>query len=165
MYTEQELIDIQKQQKKRWLTLLIPEAILIIAITVVFIVRTQRVLDDTTAQIILDILSIIAAAILIGGWGLLIKPLHSYEKYLQGVLFGMSHVIEDGTFAHLDTDISMVDGVACYGLTVSRVNEKQKTYEQLFYYDAQKPRPEFTEGQQLRITYHDRAIRQVEAIN
>ena len=131
---------------------------------VLLVLRSQRTLDDTTAQIIIDVLSILFAVILIGGWGLLLKPLHCYEKFLDGLLHGITHVIEDGHFAHLDQEVSQIDGVDCYSLTVTRLDEKQKPYEQLFYFDAQKPLPQLTEGQQLRITYHDRAVGQLEVI-
>lgn len=164
MYREEELTAIRAQQKKRWLLVVIPEILLAIAITAILVIRSTRALDDTTAQIMVDVCSILMAVILIAGWSLFIKPLHSYEKMLHGVLHGINHVIDDCTFNHFDEEISEVEGVRYWSMTVNRIDDKQKPYEQLFYFDMEKQRPVFTEGQPLRVTYHDRTIRLVEAI-
>ena len=164
LYTEEELTAIRAQQKKRWLCLLIPVAVMLVGIVAVLIIRGQRSLDDTTAQIIVDILTILIGVAFIGGWGLFIKPLRCYERHIDGLLHGRTHVCDDGTFAHLEEDESVVDGVAYYAMTLHCLDEKQKPYERLFYYDALKPRPDFREGEALRVTYHDRFVGQVERI-
>ena len=164
MYTEQDLTDIREQQKRRWIALTVPCVVMAIAAIAVLIIRGQRILDDTTAQIIVDVLSVLIAFLLIGGYGLMIKPLHCYEKHLNGLLHGITHEIDDCTFARLDQDISLVDGVRYYALTVTRLDEKQKPYEQLFYFDAEKDRPSYAEGTRLRIVYHDRAIGAIQAV-
>lgn len=164
MYTEQELTAIKAQQKKRWIALIIPMVIAFIGIIIVLVIRGQRTIDDMTAQIIVDAFSLLIAFLLIGGWGLLIKPLHCYERHINNLLHGITHEISDGTFSHLDEDISLVDGVRYYGLTVTRLDEKEKPFEQLFYFDAEKPRPYFAVGTPLRIVYHDKAIGEIEAL-
>ena len=164
MYTEQELTDIRAQIKKRWIVLVIPMVALLVGIIVTLVIRSGRTLDDVTAQVIVDVCSLLIAGLLIGGHGLAIKPLSCYARHLDGMLHGMTHTIEDGTFSHLDTDESLVEGVRYRGMTVQRFNEKGKPYQQLFYFDAEKPIPTFTEGQRLRVTYHDRTVVSAEAI-
>ena len=162
MYTEQELQAVQAQQKRRWMAVGIPSVLMLIALIVVLVIRGNGGMADTPAQITVDALTILIGVTLIAGWGLFIKPLHCYQRHIENLLHGRTHVCEDGTFCHLDEDESTVDGVSYYALTLNCLDEKQKPYERLFYYDVQKPRPDFKEGDPLRIVYHDRFIGQVE---
>lgn len=164
MYTEQELTELRAQKKKRMLCLFIPAALIVIAMAAVLVIRSQRAMEDTQAQIIVDVLTLLLGVLFIGGWGLFIKPLSCYERHIENLLHGRTHVCEDGTFSHLEEDESMVDGVAYYAMTLHCLDEKKKPYERLFYYDALKPRPDFKEGEPLRVVYHDRFVGQVERI-
>lgn len=155
MYTQQDLTDIRNQAKKRWIVLAIPMALCIIGVVISLIVRIE---------ILTDVFSILFGVLLIGGYELFIKPLNCYANMLNGVLNGITHELTDSTFLHLDEDVSMVDGVAYYSFTVQCIDEKNKPYERLFYYDAQKPRISFPVGTPLRLVYHDRSLSLVEAI-
>lgn len=154
MYTQQDLTDIRAQIKRRWLTLIPFAAVLLIAIIVFVILRQEPLTIAAT---------ILLGALLIAGYDLFIKPLRCYERMLNGVLNGPNHVMDDGAFAHLDEQISMVEGVAYYAMTVSCTDEKGKPAEHLYYLDAQKARPDFAVGTPLHIIYHDRTLRLVEA--
>lgn len=155
MYTQQDLTAIRAQAKKRWIMLCIPSALFIVGVIVSLVVRNE---------IATDVFSLLLGVTLIAGYDLLIKPLNCYARMLDGLLNGITHEITDCTFTHLDEDVSLVEGVAYYGMTVTFIDEKNKPYDRLFYYDAQKPRISFPVGTPLRLVYHDRSLGLVEAL-
>lgn len=153
MYTENDLTAIRAQQKKRWLTLLIPELVLIAALVYSLIVRSE---------ILTDVLTLLAGTVLIAGYDLFIKPLHRYEIHLNNVLHGIVHDL-DAEFGGISEDLSEVDGVVYRTLTVVCYDEKNKPYDRTFYYDNEKPVPTFTPGQMLHLVYHDHELASVTA--
>ena len=153
MYTEQELTDIQAQQKRRWVALLIPSVVLLGVVVTGFILRLEWLTEAA---------SILLGVTLIAGWDLLIKPLHRYEIHLNNMLHGITHELE-GDFGSFSPDISEVDGVRYYAMNLICLDEKQKPYDRLFYYDAEKPLPAFTTGEHIVVTYHDRELAAVRA--
>jgi len=165
MYREDELTAIREQQKKRWMTALIPCALLLITIIIAFTIRGPKSENDRLAMIIVIVCTILMGGLLIFTWALKIKPLRCYEKHINNLLHGRTHEFDEGTYSHMDSDISLVDGVEYYALYLTTFDEKKKkTYERLFYYDALKPKPEFAEGQPVHVVYHDKEIGLIEAL-
>jgi len=66
LYTQQNLQDIRQQQKKRWMAVGIPAALLFIGMIVGFILRIEWITIACTA---------VAGVLLMAGWDLFIKPL------------------------------------------------------------------------------------------
>ena len=153
-YTDADLQAIQAQQKKRWLLLGSIILVFLAGMIVSFIFRIEWITTGCT---------IVAGALLIGGWDLLIKSLHCYEVHLRNVLKGRTRTVEL-PFNAMDEDISVVEGVRYYAMTVNDIDGKGKPYERLFYYDAEKPRPDFQTGDMLRIVFHDKEIGSIEKI-
>jgi len=148
MYTEQELTGIQSQQKKRWVALAVPEVVLLAGLVASLMVRQERVTV---------IITLVMGVLMIAGYDLFIKPLRCYEKHLSNVLHGRIHEVECN-YARTDEEISLVDGVAYHAMTFTTVDEKNKPYDLLFYYDAEKPLPNIPEGAKVKVTYHDHEV-------
>ena len=108
-------------------------------------------------------LTCIMAFLFIFCYGIAIKPLRCYAKHLQNALHGRTRVTE-GTFKRLDTEESMVDGVAYRAMIISVGNPKDEEDDRLYYYDVEKPLPNFAEGTKLRVTYHDREVADLEVL-
>lgn len=148
MYTENDLQEVLAQRKRRWIVLLLPAAVLAAVIIASLVIRAERLTIVAT---------IAAGALLIAGYDLFIKPVSAYATHVNNMLHGRRREIEL-PFASLSGAVSLVDGVRCYALTVSDRDEKGKPCDRLFYYDAEKPLPDFREGDMLHIVYHDKGI-------
>lgn len=151
MYTEQDLTNIRSQIKKRWLAIIVPCAVLL-ALIIVFLIQRNEILTD--------VLTILLGVTLIAGYDLFIKPLSCYKTHLNNVLHGMTHELV-AEYSSFSEDISLVDGVAYKTLTVVCYDEKNKPYDRMFYYDTEKPLPDFIPGQPLKIIYHDHELASV----
>ena len=154
MYTQTDLEQILAQKKKRWMLLAIPEAILLACVVYSLVIRVEWMTS---------LFSCLAGALLIFVYDLAIKPLSCYARHLQGVLEGRTRVLE-GTFKRMDLQPSMVDGVSYRGMIVSAGDPADEEDDRLFYYDMEKPVPHLREGDQLRVTYHDRAVANLEVL-
>ncbi len=145
IYTESDYTSILAQKKKRWILLLIPIALLLVGVVVSFIFRIEWL---TTAC------TILAGGALIAGYDFAIRPLRCYAKHLNDMLHGRTRECELA-FIALSEDIDVVDGVACRSFTCSDIDGKNRPYERLFYFDAQKEFPKVAEGAMLHIVHHD----------
>lgn len=148
MYTEDDLTAVSRQEKKRWLLMLLPVLPLLALVAFAAVQRIEPLAVGA---------SIALGAVLIGGWGLLIRPIHVYRKYLDAMLHGPNHLVS-GEFIAFDPDESLVDDVRCRSLRVTCVDDEDKPYERLFYFDAEKPLPALQPGQRVEIRYHDRQV-------
>ena len=148
MYTENDLQTIVAQRKRRWIALLIPVAVLMAVLVASLIFRVQNLTVGAT---------IAAGALLIAGYDRFIRPVSAYATHVSSMLNGRRREVEL-PFESLSGDISLVDGVRFYALKVSDHDEKGKPCDRLFYYDAEKPLPDFREGDMLHIVYHDKGI-------
>lgn len=148
MYTEQDLTSIRAQQKKRWLLLAIPCTILLAVLVVSLIVRLEWLTTLST---------IFIGCSLVFVHSLTIRPLRRYEIHLNNCLHGRTREL-DGKFDSLSPDLSVVDGVKYYALSVLWVNDEGDEVERLLYWDAEKPFPTLAQGTPLHIVYHDREV-------
>ena len=154
MYTQQDLDELLAQKKRRWLMLAIPEIAMLAGVVVSLVVRIEWL---TT------LLTCLMGALLIFCYDLLLKPLRCYEKHLRGVLEGRTRTLE-GTFKRMETEDSLVEGVNYRGMIVSAGDPQDEEDDRLFYYDLQKPLPQLTEGERVRVVYHDREIASLEVM-
>lgn len=149
MYTEQDLLSIRKQEKKRWTIVGVVALLFIAGIVYSLIIRSEALTAGLT---------IVLVAILIFVYDLTIKPLHCYATLLHNLLHGRTRQL-DCTYHSIDADLSLVDGVKYYGMTVLQQDEDGgDPFERLLYWDAEKPIPQLQQGDQLHIVYHDRMI-------
>lgn len=151
IYTEADYTAIVKQQRKRWVILGIPCAILAVVLIVSLFIRLEWL---TTAC------TIVIGALLIAGYDFFIKPLHCYEVHLNHCLHGRTREC-DLPFIRLSENIDVVDGVHCRQLLCADMDAKGRPYERLFYFDAEKEFPPAKEGDMLHIVHHDLTVANV----
>lgn len=154
MYTEQDLLAINAQQRKRWFILGLPLAFFAALLIFSLITRVQWLADVAT---------VLLGVTLIAGYDLFVKPLHKYQLHLEAMLHGITHEL-DCVFEALSEDVSEVEGVAFRTMTVICRDEKDKSYERMFYYDCEKTVPAYVRGQKLRLVYHDHQLADVVAV-
>lgn len=148
MYTEQELLSIQNQQKKRWIILGCVCLVLAGGIVYSLVIRSEAL---TTG------LSLLMGALLIFFYELAIKPLHCYAVLLNSFLHGRTREL-DCTYLSADADVSVVDGVQYYALSLEQTDDDGEPFERMLYWDVQKPLPNLQGGEKLHIVYHDRMV-------
>lgn len=151
IYTQADYTAIVRQQRKRWLILGIPCAILMAVLIFSLFIRKEWLTSAST---------ILIGALLIAGYDLAIKPLHCYEIYLKNCLYGRTQTCVL-PFIRLSENIDMVDGVRCRQLICSDIDTKNRPYERLFYFDAEKEFPAVKEGDMLHIVHHDLSVADV----
>lgn len=151
IYSEADYAAIVKQQRKRWLILGIPCAILTAVLIVSLFIRLEWLTTTCT---------IVIGALLIAGYDLAIKPLHCYEVHLNHCLHGRTREC-DLPFIRLSENIDVVDGVHYRQLLCADTDTKGRPYERLFYFDAEKAFPEASEGDMLHIVHHDLTVANV----
>lgn len=148
MYTEQELLSNHAQQKKRWIILGGVCSVILAGVVYSLTIRSEAL---TTG------LTLLMGALLIFFYDLTIKPLHCYSIFLTHVLHGRTREL-DCTFISADVDVSVVDGVKYYALTLEQQDDKGEPFERMLYWDVQKPLPQLEGGERLHIVYHDRMV-------
>lgn len=149
MYTMQDLTAIRAQQKKRLTVMLAPAVLLLGLIVYSVIIRLEWL--TSAATVALGVLAIF-------GYDVLLKPLRCYERLVTDALQGRNHETT-GAFDSISPDISVVDGVRYYAMTLIQQDEETgDSYERMLYYDADKPLPALAKGTQLKVRYHDRSI-------
>lgn len=151
IYSEADYTAIVQQQRKRWLILGIPCALLTAVLIVSLFIRMEWLTSAST---------ILIGALLIAGYDLFIKPLHCYEVHLNNCLHGRTRECEL-PFIRLSENIDMVDGVRCRQLFCTDIDGKGRPYERLFYFDAEKEFPAVNEGDMLHIVHHDLCVADV----
>lgn len=154
MYTEQDLKAIRDQQARRWLVLLLPCLLLLAVVITGVVLRTEWMATGGTLLI---------GFILIMGYDLFIRPIHRYGQLMHSALTGLTRQAEC-TYQSITPDAELVDGVMMRTMTVTQLDDKDKPYERIFYYDVLKPFPALEAGQPLRVTYHDRVVVSLEAL-
>lgn len=151
MYTEQDLTNIRAQQKKRWLILMLPCLILLAAIVYSLTIRLEWL--TAAATVVMGILLLFC-------YEMFIRPLHRYEIHLDNCLHGRTREL-DCTYQSIDADLSLVDGVKYYAMSLLQLDDDGEPFERMLYWDAEKPAPALNSGDQLHIVYHDRMIAQL----
>jgi hypothetical protein len=107
----------------------------------------------------------IAAAIVGGsavyGWSALkIAPWSAYLKFLREMNAGLARATE-GTFVSQADESRVVDGVLVHDVLMGAGQDT----DLLFYWDDEKPRPDLTPGQRLKVTSFGKFITALEVIH
>lgn len=155
MYSEAEWQGLKKQQSRRWTALGVLAAVLL-AGSLFFFLRRQEVLTI--------LLTVLTGAVLIFGYELLIHPIRSEAALMDQLLHGTTHQVE-GIYLGRTDDISLVDGVRVFSLTLQEDRpEEKEPIERLFYFDLEKEFPKLEAGTPVRVTYHDRFVGNIESL-
>ena len=148
LYSEQDLLSLNGQLRKRWIVLGILGAALLGLSVWSMIVRNQW---------LTMVLVFLLAAAAIFGIDFCCLPLLRSRKLLAAALTGRNHT-EALEFERTEPDSSMVDGVACRSLLFLGEPDKHGSREQRFYLDAERPLPDFTPGETVTLKYTGRNI-------
>lgn len=148
MYTENDLQAIMRQQWKRWIIMGIIGLAFMGGVVYSLVIRSEVMTSGLT---------LLMGALLIFFYDLTIRPLHCYACLLNSLLHGRTREL-DCVFLSADADVSVVDGVEYFALNLQQKNDEGNTFERMLYWDAQKPLPPLTGGEQVHITYHDRMV-------
>lgn len=148
MYTQQDLNTVTKQKNKRWLILGAVCLLLLAGIVYSLAIRMEALTAGLT---------VLLGALLIFFYDLTIKPLRCYEIFLRNALHGRTRML-DCTYLSTDADVSLVEGVKYYALSLEQTGDDGTPFERMLYWDALKPVPPLNKGDRLHIVYHDRMI-------
>ncbi|MBQ4580536.1 MAG: hypothetical protein IJA83_07720 [Clostridia bacterium] len=151
IYTEADYTAISAQHKKRWLALAIPCVLLLAVLIYSLCVRIEWLTSVST---------ILIGVILIAGYDFAIKPIFCYQRHLNHCLHGRTRDCEL-PFIRLSENIDVVDGVRFRQLLCADVDGKNRPYERLFYFDAEKEFPAVKEGDMLHIDHYELAVANV----
>ena len=148
LYSEKDIEQISAQLKKRYTIICIVLALLLTLIIISCIFWIEWL---TMVAVFLF------GAFAIFSIDLFCLPLHRYRKLLVSALSGRTHT---GTFEfkETETETSMVDGVSCRGLIFLGEPDKHGSREQRFYWDKEKPLPDFRAGDPVTIKYTGKNI-------
>ena len=148
LYSENNLLQISAQLKKRYLLLgvflLIPLALFVwsMVIRLEWLTMVSVFIFFAAAVFVIDLFCL---------------PLHRYKKLIIAALTGRTHT-ETLEYKETESETSVVDGVACLGLIFLGQPDKHGTREQRFYWDREIPLPPFRAGEQVTLKYTGRTV-------
>ncbi len=149
MYSEAELQGLRGQIRRRLIALAAFCAPLLAGVIAGFVLRSQ---------VLADVCAVAAGALLIAGLDLSVGPLWKYARHVETMLDGHSKVSE-GVYQGMEAAPVLVDGVSFRPLTLTTTDpESGKTFAHLYYYDCEKPLPDWQPGQTLRVTHVGRSL-------
>lgn len=158
LYTQADLDTVRAQIRKILWILLLPCALLLGAIVYSLAVRTP----EYSLEWLTITATIVLGALLIFSYGLFLSPLRAYRKHVEAMLGGRYREIA-GEFDRMDEQPAMVEGVSFYAFYINVTRRGDEEGERLLYFDASKPRPDWTPGDRLAFRIHDKAVIQWEA--
>ena len=152
MYTESDFAAAKKTMKKY--------IILAFAILAAFLVAM-------IVGLVLRVKPLVIVAPLLGSWAFYTiwvtqcMPWIRYNKFLKNMREGRKRTTEC-YYMDIASSVRVVDGVQIHDVNAS-LDEKGED-SRLFYWDDDKPMPEFEKGQKIRITSFGNFITAIEAI-
>ncbi len=153
MYTEQDYSAISAQLKKRVLMLSVPAALLLGAVIWSFAVRIKW---------LTMLLTMLTGAYCVFTHGMLVSPVAAYRRHIANALTGRTRKTT-GIFKEMESAPVQREGVQYYPMLLTVGDPNNPEDDRLFYYDANLPRPNWTSGQKLTITSHDKFVAAWEA--
>ncbi len=148
MYTQKDVDSVNAQMKRRVFFWLIPEVILLCALVYSFIKRVEWL-----SALLLSLLAILLFASLT----LSILPVKRYRDFIKNAVHGRNRV-ETVRFDAFEEETVQREGVRFYPVLMRADTKKEELEERQFYWDANKSRPEWTQGSQYTLTSHEKMI-------
>ena len=148
LYSEQDLITVRAQKKRRLLAVL-PFCLIALSAGVAgFCTRLEW----------LAILGFCALAVILIFWlNFMYKPVCSYEKLICAALSGRYHDTEC-LFSAIEPDVSLINGISFRSVVVLGSADKHGIREHQYYLDTQKDFPDLAPETAITIRYNDRNI-------
>ena len=150
MYQVQELDSLNRQVRKRQLLVYVPSGLMAAG-------AIAAALPFARIQWLTVLLTILAASLCVFCDSMFLAPLRAYRRHLDSALNGIKRQM-DCTFKSIESITCLREGVYYYAMMVSIGNPKDEEDDRLLYYDAEKPLPNFVEGESLHIVYHDKNV-------
>lgn len=163
LYTDEELSSLSAKIKRRSLATLfisLPFWLVMLACMIIHpTISPSRpfFIPDQALKIIACVTGVLAAFICIFGLCYFVTPLKSYRKHMQSGLHGRTHDISY-EFASVDPYESVIENITYRSITVKGEPDRHGIGDHMLYWDASKPIPEFTEGEQIILRYYDRFV-------
>ena len=148
LYSENDLLSLSSQLKKRYILLGVILAVILGLFVYSMIIRVEWL------SVVLFALFCSVAVFFIE---LFCMPLHRYKKLIQSALKGRTHT-ETLVYDHEEAEPSLVDGVLCSGLILLGEPDKHGIREHRYYWDKEIPCPAFNSGDQITIKYTGKNI-------
>jgi len=148
LYSENDLLSLSSQLKKRYTLLGVILAVILGLFVYSMIIRVEWL------SVVLFALFCSVAVFFIE---LFCMPLHRYKKLIQSALKGRTHT-ETLVYDHEEAEPSLVDGVLCSGLILLGEPDKHGIREHRYYWDKEIPCPAFNSGDQITIKYTGKNI-------
>lgn len=149
MYTSQSYQDNRTQLRSRMLAVGLPAFIFFVLMIVSFALRW--------AEAVTVIFSIITFSLIIFGYSMFVSPVRAYGKHIEHALNGRTRQLT-GIFLSMEEETVWRDGVSFYPFTVSVGDKKEEENHRLFYMDANLPRPDWKEDDEITITSYDNRV-------
>ncbi len=154
LFTDDDKTALSRQMRRRLILMLIPCLVLLGVAIYGMVIRDEM---------LTNVFGILCGAVAIFVYDLFLRPLLCYRKHLNNVTSQRRRTVEL-PFCAISSNIDLVDGVNYRALTCMDVDGKGRPYERLFYYDAQKPLPDFQEGEMVRVTHHELEVSDIERV-
>lgn len=148
MYTQADLVNLDKQLKQRILAWLVPEVLLLGLVVYSLVIRQEH---------LTSLLFALLGAMLLFSMSLQILPVKRYRDFVKTALVG-KNTTNVSRFESLSDAPVAVDGVRFYPLMM-RVDGPKEAYNQRqFYWDANLPLPQWQQGRLYQLTSHEKAV-------
>ncbi len=148
MYTQEHVIALSQQKKKRMLlsgsALIVPLGLLIYSL----FIRLEWL---TIAS------SIVFFGLLVLFWDLYVGPVARYLRFVQNAATGRG-IATTGRFKRWTEGISQRKGVSYRSFLINVGDMAEEEDDRLYYFDANIPAPDWKEGDSLTVVTSDRNV-------
>lgn len=155
MYTQQDLINIKIQLKKRWLITLVPSLAVLAAAIVIFVYGQLNRNDEL--WMLTSTLTMIGGSYLLFFFGVYVRPAMAYRKHLGYMLNGRKRETT-GLFKAFSQDVCIRDGLEVHAMLVNVGEKDDPEDDRLFYYDVYKAAPEMAFGERVTVVSNDKMV-------
>ena len=148
MYSDKDLLDIDRQFRRRLWLLMMIEGVLAAGMAYSLAVRLQW---------LTVLLSCVMGSAAIIYAGMTLAPLHAYRKYLRALLPGHKRELS-GIFKGFDAHSILRDNVSYLSFLLNVGDPDDSKDDRQLYYDTNLPLPDWREGERLWIASFDKSV-------
>lgn len=155
MYTQQDMIDIKNQLKKRWLVTLVPSLAVLAAAIAIFVYGQLNRSD--VLWMLTSALTMVGGGYLLFFVGVYVRPALAYRKHLGYMLNGRKRETT-GVFKAFSEDVCIREGLEVHAMLVNVGEKNDPEDDRLFYYDVYKTAPEMQLGERITVISNDKMV-------
>lgn len=161
MYTQDDMMQIEKLFKKRMLITALPAAVAVATAVAVFV--AGQLMRSNTLWIATVVLTILGGGYFLFLYGVYVKPARAYRTHVHYMLTGRMRETT-GLLKSFAEDVSDRGGVECHALMLNVGEKDDPEDDRLFYYDALKPQPDCAVGTRVTVRSNDKMISAIETV-